>query len=122
MEEALVTQLVVGLVVQVVVTGALAAWGRWVEARMGGGVLWKWARRGPWLSFALVIPGMLLGIWLITRAFGAAQSLSSEYKARALAEGISRAMNVSALFFLPGYLILLGSIVAFVVGSLRAAR
>lgn len=122
MEEALVTQLVVGLVVQIVVTGALAAWGRWVEARMGGGAAWKWARRGPWLSFALVVPGMLLGIWLITRAFGAVQTASPEHRARALAEGLSTAMNVSALFFLPGYLILLASLVTFIVGSVRAAR
>lgn len=122
MEQILVGQIVIGIVVQAAMAAALSAWGRWVEKRMGGGRAWVWARRGPWLSFVLLLAGMVVGIWFLTRAFGAVGNVDPSKKAAHLAEGISNAMNVSALFFVPGYLILLVSVSMFIVGSLREPR
>lgn len=119
MPPELVQQIVVGVALQLVATAALAAWGRWVAQRMGGGPWWKWASRGPWGSFVLLTVGMGIGIAMLMRAFDATTTVDPARKATVLAEGISSAMNVSVLFFVPGYLLLFAAVVTFVVGSLK---
>jgi hypothetical protein len=117
--EQLVQQLVVGLVLQLLVTYALSAWGGWVARRRGGGRAWAWAPRAPWISFALLTLGLAVTLPMLLHTFDRITTVDAGHRASALAEGISRAMNLSLLFFAPGYLILFVFVIACVVGSLR---
>jgi hypothetical protein len=119
MEQLLAGQVVVGIVVQAGMAAVLTAWGRWVATRMGGSRAWTWAARGPWISFVLLLTGMVLTSWFLVRAFGAISNVDPGRKASVLAESISNALNVSAVFFIAGYAILLASVVMFIVGSVR---
>jgi hypothetical protein len=118
--EQLVTQIVVGLVLQIVVTLALSAWGGWVARRRGGGRAWAWAPRAPWISFALLAIGLSITLPMLLRTFDQIARVDAGSRARALSEGISRAMTVSALFIVPGYLVLAVFVIACIIGSLRA--
>ena len=110
---------VVGLVVQVLVTWALFAWGRWVPRRQGGSRLWRLAAWSPWISFALLMGGMVVSIALLVRAFSTVAAADPSHRARSLAMGISEAMSCTALFAVPAYAILLAGLVAFAIGSVR---
>jgi hypothetical protein len=118
--EQLVQQIVVGLVLQVLVTFALSAWGGWVARRRGNGRAWAWAPRAPWISFALLTIGLAISLPMLLRTFDRIATVEASNRATALAEGISRAMKVSAPFFGFGYLVLFVFVAFCVVGSLRA--
>ena len=109
-----------GLALQVGVTWAFSAWGGWVARRRGGGGVWKWMPRAPWISFALLMVGAMVSVVMLVRAFGAVTNVSPAEKQRLLSDGIAVAMKVTAIFFVPGYLVLFAFLVAAVVGSLQA--
>ena len=119
MFEALLPALIVGTLAQLAFTVAIALWGRWVARRMGNTTAWRWAARGPWISFVLLTLGTVLGARFLISAFDRVATLDPAHKTAALADGISNAMNVSAMCFVPGYLALLVSVVMFSVGTLR---
>jgi len=119
MNEPITDQLVVGVVVQTLFTLLLVAWGRWVARRQRDTRFWRFAAVTPWGSMALLVAGTLLGIVMLMRAFDATKTTHAGMKARILAEGISAAMNASAMFLIPGYALLLFAVVSFVVGSVR---
>ncbi|MGZ3423334.1 MAG: hypothetical protein ACXVEE_36065 [Polyangiales bacterium] len=118
--EQLVSECVTGLVLQVLLTMALSAWGRWVARRRGGGRAWAWAPRAPWISFALLTAGLLVTVPMLLRAFEHTATVDAASRASALANGISRAMTVAALFFVPGYLVLIAFVIVCAIGSLRS--
>jgi UPF0716 family protein affecting phage T7 exclusion len=117
--EANSTQLVLGIALQLLVTWALTAWGAWVARRQGNTRFWRFASYTPWLSLGFLLVGTIIGVTLLSRAFEATKTVDPAHKAARLAEGISSAMNASALFMIPGYALLLFGIVSFAVGSLR---
>jgi hypothetical protein len=120
LNDQLIDQLVVGLVLQVVMTLALAAWGRWVAKRRGGTRAWTWAARGPWASFVVLTVGMLITIRMLMNVFDGLANSDPARKQQILSEGIARAMTVSAMFIVPGYLILIVCVTMFIVGSIKA--
>lgn len=119
MDTAIVDEIIIGLIVQVLVTFALFSWGRWVARRQGHGVFWRRAAWLPWVSFALSAGGLLVSVLFLVRAFGAVDQADPARKAQMLAESISNAMNVAALTIVPGNALFLVGIVVFAIGSLR---
>jgi hypothetical protein len=119
--QSLASELALGLVLQIGLTYALSAWGRWVGKRRGGGA-WKWAPRAPWISFALLTVGVVVCIVMLMGVFARLSSGPAAERQAALSQGISRAMTVAAIFFVPGYLTLFVFLVAAIVGSLVPAR
>jgi hypothetical protein len=117
--QSLAGEVAFGLLVQIGVTCAFSAWGRWVARRRGGGGAWKWAPRAPWISFALLMVGLLISIVMLMRAFDRVSTGPAAERAQLLSDGIAHAMTVTALFFVPGYLVLFAFLVAAVVGSLQ---
>jgi hypothetical protein len=117
--QGFVREFAIGLALQIVVTWAFSAWGSWVARRRGGGDVWKWAPRAPWISFALLMVGVVVSIAMLLRAFERVSSGSAAAKAQSLSDGIAHAMTVTAIFFVPGYLVLFAFVVAAVVGSLQ---
>ena len=116
----LVSECAAGLVVQGLITIGLSAWGRWVARRRGGGRLWAWAPRAPWISFALLTAGLAVSVTMLMAAFGRTSTVDAASRAHALSEGIRQAMLASAFFFVPGYLVLILFLIAAAIGSLRA--
>jgi hypothetical protein len=108
------------VVLQLFVTLALGAWGRWVARRHGDTNFWRFARWTPWISMALLTIGAIVAVVLLTRAFEATKTTDAAHKATLLARGISEAMNASAMFMIPGYALLLFGVVSFAIGSLRS--
>ena len=111
--------IVLGALLQLAFFFALATWGRWVARRNGNGGLFRIASYVPWIAFSLITIGTILGVVLLSRVFDAIKHSDPAYKATVLAQGISEAMNVSAMFLLPGYALLFFAIVTFAVGSFR---
>jgi hypothetical protein len=107
------------IVVELVVTLVLAAWGRWVAKRHEGARVYRYAAWGPWISLALRAVGTIVTVVLLVRAFGATTSAPPDRRAIELADSISDAMLAVLIFAIPGYVLLLASSVVFVVGSLR---
>lgn len=117
-----VDQILIGIVFQIAIVAALAAWGRWVARRRGDGLLWRRAARLPWVALALGTVGMVLGIVLIVDSFAAVAHGDPSQKATRLAEGISRAMSWSApplLLSIAGYV---GCVITYLIGTLAAQR
>jgi len=115
-------QVLIGIIFQIGIVAALAAWGRWVARRRGNGIGWQRAAKLPWIAFAFGTVGMLLGIYLIVDSFAAIANGDPSEKATRLAAGISRAMNWSAppLFLsMAGYV---GCVIAFLIGTLADQR
>jgi len=120
MGDQIVTEIAIGFALQLVVTLAFAAWGRWVARRMGNGRYWRIVRWTPWASTGLLTIGTVVGVVYLTRTFASlANAENAARKQSLVAEGISNAMNRSAFFMLAGYLLLFVGLVSFIVGSLR---
>lgn len=114
-------ELAQGFVVQVLIVAALHAWGRWVAARQGG-VAWRRATSMPWVALGLGSIGAAIGVGFAVRTFAAIGSVDPAEKATRLADGISRAMSYSAPFLLGSWALYLASLIAFLIGSVRAPR
>jgi hypothetical protein len=110
------------LFVQTLVTIAIAMWGRRVARRMGNGSFWRRAAIAPWVATGLIVVGAHVTIACLIHAFGGLDSVDPSDRARTLGAGISSAMNVFAMFVLPGEALLALTVVTFVVGSVRPAR
>lgn len=113
-------ELLLGVALQLLFTWALAAWGAWVAVRRGNGRFWRFARRTPWISLALLTVGTIVGVVLLMRSFGAVSNVAASERSSQLAQSIAGAMKASAPFLVSGYGLLLFAVVSFVVGSLRA--
>lgn len=111
--------LVLGALFQLLFLLVISAWGRWVARRNGNRPFWRVVSYLPFVSVALIALGTIVGVVLLTRAF---ETIGADpaSKATRLAEGISSAMNASAMFLLPGYALLLFAFVSFAIGTLRA--
>ena len=120
--DILATRIAIGLALQTLMTMALTAWGRWVSRRQGATPTWTWAARGPWISFAALMLGMAISIRMLLVAFERVANVEAGQRAVVLSQSIAHAMIATAVFFVPGYLVLLASVTAFIVGSLRAPR
>lgn len=120
-ESGVVGAIAVAAVLQLLFSLGLFAWGRWV-ARRHGGRGWRRAAWMPLVAVALAIAGMIVSTVALVRAFGAVASVEAADRARVLAENISEAMNVTALFAVPSTLLYGASIVAFSIGSLLRPR
>jgi hypothetical protein len=112
--------LLLGAFLQAAVAVGLHIWGRWVAARQGGR-WWRRASFAPLVAFGLGLVGVVVGVLFLHQAF-TASGTSAAMKAELLARGISRAMTWSACFFLPSWLLYLGGVVTFIVGSVRRPR
>src|SRR6266487_5864644 len=116
-ESLLLGQVVIAFALQASISIALWYWGRWV-ARRHAGTFWRLAAWAPLLALALALVGISVSVVFLMRAFGAVASADPSMKATLLAKNISMAMNCSALFVLPSWLLYLGGVVTFAVGSL----
>ncbi|MBM4365976.1 MAG: MotA/TolQ/ExbB proton channel family protein [Deltaproteobacteria bacterium] len=117
-EPAIIAGVLFTLIVQVAITAALFAWGRWV-ARRRGTVAWARAAWLPVVAGALWLLGTGGTILGLVRAFARVAEVSPEQKAVALAAGIETAMWSTALFSIPSGVLYLVALVAFAVGSRR---
>jgi hypothetical protein len=122
MTEPSASLLVVGIVVQILFTLGLAAWGRSIARKHEGSTFYRFASYAPWGAFALIAVGTILGVVMLGQIFRAVAAVSPSERQRILAAGISETMNVSATFLLPGYALLIFAIIAFVMGSLAKPR
>jgi hypothetical protein len=120
MERNLGPEIAIGLVVEIAITMALDAWGRWVAQRRGNGRYWRFVRWTPWMSTGTLAIGTLVGVVSLMRALAAVEKGDASDKASRLSQGISDAMNRSAFFMVLGYALLLLGVVSFIVGSLQA--
>src|SRR3954470_17247375 len=116
-ESLLLGQVVIAFVLQAAVSLGLWMWGRWI-ARRHAAAFWRLAASAPLLALTLSLLGIGFSVVFLLRAFGAVASADPSMKATLLAKNISMAMNGAALFVLPSWLLYLGSLVAFAVGSL----
>lgn len=105
------------IVVQLAVSLALFAWGRWV-ARRHGTAGWRRAAWMPLGGLVLAVVGMAVTAVLLVGAFSSIASVDPSRKAAVLAEHISEAMNATALLGGASALLYAASFVAFGVGSL----
>jgi hypothetical protein len=115
------TPVIVAALVQVAISVGLYGWGRHVARRQGGG-WWRWAASAPLVALVLSLIGVTWGVVGLVRAFGAVSRVDASMKATTLALAISEAMNCSALFVLPSWILYLGAVVIFIIGSLRQPR
>jgi hypothetical protein len=100
----------------------LVYWGRQVAKRHPSPA-WRYASWMPIVALGLAALQYATTAYLIVRAFDrVATTVPPDEKARFLAEGISEAMNVGALFGIPSGLLYVGSLVAFTVGSIVRPR
>jgi len=104
------------IVVQLIFSLALFAWGRWV-ARRKGTAGWRRAAWMPLVALVLAIAGVTASTLALLRSFQAIANADPAEKARLLAEHISEAMNATAFFAIPTVLLYLASVVAFFIGS-----
>ncbi|MDY7232113.1 hypothetical protein [Hyalangium rubrum] len=111
---------IVSVAVQVLITWALRVWGRSVAERQGG----SWWRRAAWmpvLSLGAGLLGMACTALSLVWAFQTVSADPAE-KAALLAQSITRAMLVTAVFALVSGLLFVASIVVFTVGTLKQPR
>jgi biopolymer transport protein ExbB/TolQ len=100
---------------------ALFLWARWVAIKHDTPV-WRaliWLPVAGAIATALGLGGT---IWSLVRTFDAVALIAPELKATALAEGIERAMVATAAGLGVGGSMLVGSIVASIVGTVRKRR
>lgn len=109
------------VVTQLVVASALFAWGRWV-ARRHGSPGWRRAAWMPLIALGLSFTGVLITSVLLVRAFGAIATVDPAQKASVLAQQISEAMNATAVFLVPSWLLYGASVVTFATGSILRPR
>ena len=103
---------------QALVFVGLHFWGRYVARRQGG----RWWKRASWMplvAFILSAIGVMLTTYFLVHAFRAITNVDPSMKATMLAQGISNAMNCTALFALPSWALFLASVIVFAVGSLK---
>jgi hypothetical protein len=118
-EVTLIIPLAIGFGVQLLITLGLRVWGRWV-ARRQGGVWWQRASLMPPVALVLATVGIAGTMTQLVRAFERVQTVNPEYKAAALADGISGAMLFTAICGSAAGLLYAASFVTFLVGSIRA--
>ena len=81
----------------------LHRWGRWVVKRRGS-LAWRLIRWLPTAGMVFYAAGLLVAVVMLLRTFASAAHLgSSDDKALVLSNGISEAMNCSALVTLPAW-------------------
>jgi len=117
----LVLPLLVAVAVQVLIALGLFAWARWVGRRRAS-VWWGRAAWLPLVALCLSLIGLCWSTVYIVRAFGAVADADPSQKATLLAANISEAMNCTALFAIPAWLLYLASLVASTVGSIMRPR
>ncbi len=117
-----VDQILIGIVFQIAIVAALAAWGRWVARRRGDGIWWQRAASMPWIAFAFGTLGMGVGIYFLIDSFAAVAHDAPSEKATRLAQGISRAMNWSAPLMVLSIACYVGCVIAFAIGSAADQR
>lgn len=113
----IVVYVLIAVLFQVLVTVLLYLWARSVARRRGG----VWWRRATWLPLAglgLSITGVMVSTFYLVRAFQAVGSADPSMKATLLASNISEALNCTALFVLPTWLLYIASVVLSAVGSI----
>jgi hypothetical protein len=118
LESAIVSEVVVGILVQIGVSIALWKWGQSV-ARRHPRKFWQRSAWMPLIALVLSIVGLLTTITMLVKSFGAVAGADPAVKATVLAQGISEAMNWTAFLVLPAWGLYLASLVIFLVGTLK---
>jgi hypothetical protein len=115
----IVRGLAIGVVVQTIVALGLRAWARRLTDRAPA-----WGRHVPILplvGLGLILLGLGGTIFGLVRAFAAVASVDPARKAQVLASAIAEAMNSTALFALPGFVLYLLTGIYCIAYSLRGA-
>lgn len=116
-ESGMIGNIATAAVAHLLVALVLFRWGRWV-ARRHESATWRRAAWMPIVAVLLLIVGVVVSTLMLIGSFGAVAHADEANKAQVLAQHISEAMNVTAVFLLPSALIYAASLVAFTVGSL----
>jgi len=111
-----------GLVVQLLVPGALFYWGRRVAARHGRARAWRVASLLPLAAFGVGVVGIVGTVLGLVHAFGAVARAEPATRATFLAQGISEAMNATAFGLVASGALYLASIAAFLYGTFARPR
>jgi hypothetical protein len=118
-EQLLILPIVTGVTIQVTVSLALRAWGKWVASRQGQGIWWRRAAWAPVVALLLAIVGVGLTCAQLVHAFSLANLTSADQRSFVLAEGIARAMRTTGWTVPLSWLLYVASLVIFAIGSLR---
>jgi hypothetical protein len=121
MEASLVSQIIIGTLLQVGVSVGLHLWGKSIARRHPTGTaFWRRLAWAPLVALAMWIVGFNVSIVMLVRSFQRAATVDPAEKATMLAQGISEAMNFTAVVLLPTMALYLFSAVCFLVGWLKA--
>ena len=120
-ESGMLGNVAAAVVSHLLVALGLFGWGRWV-ARRHESATWRRAAWMPLVAMLLSIVGVVVSTVMLIGSFGAVARADAANKAQVLAQHISEAMHVTAIFLLPSALIYAASFVTFTVGSLRPPR
>src|SRR4051812_15922884 len=96
MEFASVGGVLAAVLVQVLVTAAFVAWGRWVARRQGGG-WWNRLAWAPAIAYALRMTGIGLTVVALVASFRDVADVAPDRKAAVLSDAISTAMWPTAV-------------------------
>lgn len=116
-ESGIIANVAIAAGAHLLVAVVLFGWGRWVASRHGSAA-WRRAAWMPMVAVLLFIVGVIASTVMLIGSFGAVAQVDAANKAQVLAQHISEAMNVTAVFVLPSALIFAASCIAFTVGSI----
>lgn len=114
--------LLVGVLLQTLISLALFAWARWVARRRAPAAWWKLVAWLPIAALGLATLGAVASVVLLAGAFSAVAAVDPARKAEMLARGISEAMNTTAVLIVGSWLMYAASVVLSIAGSLAPPK
>lgn len=117
METLAIPVALIVVAVQLLIALALVVWGRRTAVRRGGGLAWRIAAWAPMVAFVIAVAGIGVTVAGLITTFRSLGAVSPAQKQQLLSDGIAQAMAATAIAVPMAWLLFVGSVVMFAVGS-----